>query len=258
MKLDPSRLATATSRKIRSVLDRPSSAKDGRQNVTFLHIGKAAGTQIAYVSEQINAASDRYRVTKATHSLKLDKLPPDHLYFFAIRSPASRFRSGFYSRKRKGQPRIYSEWSEHERIAFAQFEHANDLAEALFEDGDLGAKALCAMKSISHVSMNQIDWFDRCGNFFEVRPPLMIIRQEHLEKDLGMLMKRLDLDQPPQLTSDPKLAHSNDYTGTPPLSEKAKANLAAWYRQDAEFYRVCEHWLRTSGLASEITSDGGP
>ena len=91
--------------------------------------------------------------------------------------------------------------------------------------------------------MDQIGWFDREGAFLQIRPPITIIRQEEFEKDVARFLHLIGFDQPVQLTDDATLAHRNDYADTPPLSEKARANLSRWYAQDIEFYRLCEFWL---------------
>jgi len=180
------------------------------------------------------------------HNFRLLDLPKENKYFFSIRNPASRFISGFYSRKRKGQPRIYSEWSDHEIVAFQKFEHANELAEDLFLSGSRGISARQAIKSISHTGMQQIDWFQRCA-YLEVQPPLTIIRQEFFNKDMQRLLDLLDvgLDISGLLTEDKMQAHSNNYDQCPNLSDLAIANLEKWYIQDYMFYERCEEWLNS-------------
>ncbi|MEM1378622.1 MAG: hypothetical protein AAGG69_14665 [Pseudomonadota bacterium] len=213
-------------------------------DIAFLHIGKNAGTQIKQCADQLKHHGVRIR--KFGHNLTLEQVP-DHIeYFFSVRDPISRFRSGFYSRKRKGAPRIYSEWTAHERIAFEKFEDANELAEALFRPDEKGFDAAMAIKSIFHTSMQQIDWFHRSA-FITHRPPLWIIRQEHLEADLDMFLRKLGLSlrATDLLSSDPVKAHSNDYGQSPELSSLARKNLQRWYCQDVQFYQLCERWIRT-------------
>ena len=142
-------------------------------------------------------------------------------------------------------PRIYSEWSIYEKEAFSRFEHANDLAEALFEDGERGYHALCAIKAITHCSKEQINWFGKAGYFFTINPPVYIIRQERLESDLAVFLERIGFEGEVSLASDSVSAHGNDYSSSPPLSEKATRKLQAWYRQDVEFYRQCEYWIES-------------
>lgn len=211
--------------------------------VHFLHIGKNVGTQIQALTKIINEAGIGTKFIHHSHDTFLRHIPENADFFFSVRDPISRFKSGFYSRKRKGQPRIYSEWTQFERRAFEDFEHANDLAESLFAEGDLGRKAFCAIKSISHTAMNQVDWFYGFGNLFDLRPPVSIVRQEHFEKDFEILKRQLGIDLATPITRDPVLAHKNDYSDTPALSEKANANLRIWYSQDFEFYQQCEAWL---------------
>ena len=168
-------------------------------------------------------------------------------YFFSIRKPETRFASGFYSRKRKGQPRLYNEWNLHESLAFDAFEHANDLAENLFSEDTKGRFARQAIKSISHTARQQFDWFQDCA-FLDKQSPITIIRQEYFEKDMQRLLDLLglDLDIKTLTTKDKVNSHSYDYSKTPPLSDLAVANLKKWYVQDYWFYEMCEVWLKKS------------
>jgi len=211
--------------------------------IAFLHIGKNAGTQVMHVAAKLKDYGINIR--KFGHDMKLSQLPNDAKYFFSIRRPESRFLSGFYSRKRKGKPRIYSEWSEHEAVAFSLFEDANDLAENLFSKGDIGKKARMAIKSISHTGMQQVDWFQRCA-FIDQRPPLTIIRQENFASDMQRLLNllNLDVDVTSMITKDKISAHKNEYNKTPPLSDRALENLREWYVQDCYFYEMCEDFLQ--------------
>lgn len=226
----------------RTALGEPDPASD----IHYLHIGKCAGTQVLTLAQSVNARGPKRRILKRSHDVFLKHLPPKVDYFFSIRDPLSRFRSGFYSRKRKGQPRNYFEWSADDAQAFVDFPEANDLAESLFSDGALGAKAWAAMKSIRHVAQNQSDWFYCKGNFLKTRPPLWILRTEHFDKDLKTLLDRVDLGVPTDglvASDDPIDRHANDYKAIPDLSDKALENLKTWYAQDIAFYQACETWM---------------
>jgi hypothetical protein len=237
---------------LRLIKQNMAAAVDRRENIHFLHIGKNAGTHVKFLARHVNKTSKTIRIVSHTHNVRLFEIPPEDPFFFAIRNPAERFKSGFYSRKRKGQPRIYRDWSEHEARAFSEFEHANDLAEALFEEGYRGFRALCAIKSISHCSMDQIGWFNRSGYFLEVRKPIWIIRQEKFDNDIARLALKLGVNFAHIGEIDAKTAHRNDYSGIPPLSDKAQKNLREWYRQDFEFYRCCEDWIRAQDLQAGL------
>lgn len=231
---------------LRPAAERLAQQLDPRERIHYLHIGKNAGSQVNLVAAQINRHSDHYRIVPRGHDVRLEDLPPGERYFFSIRDPASRFVSGFYSRKRKGQPRIYSEWSKHEAAAFRHFDHANDLAEALFEPGERGAAAFSAIKSILHTAMDQVGWFERSGSFLELTPPIWILRQEHFSADLDSLMRALGCEKlQVTLANGAVSAHRNDYSGIPPLSPVARRNLARWYAQDYELYARCCAWLET-------------
>ena len=214
--------------------------------VHFLHIGKAAGTQVEKLADAINASPGSVHIRKHGHAVLLRHLPKKTLYFFSIRRPDTRFRSGFYSRKRQGLPAHNVPWTEAEARAFAAFEHANDLAEALF--GPRGAEAAAAMLSIQHAALHQVDWFKGRGFFLQDRPPLAILRQEHFDTDLQRLRVSLGLETLPDL---PAQAHRSDYTDTPPLSDKATTNLRRWYAADDAFYDMCEGWLTSRPVTLE-------
>ena len=220
-----------------------------RRAVHFLHVGKAAGTQVKQI-----AARSGGRIIAHKHDINLRDLPKDAAYFFSIRDPISRFYSGFYSRQRKGQPTYFVEWTAAEEAVFREFRHANDLAEALFSDGVIGLSAAQAMISIRHTGQNLTSWFLRHGNILEVRPPVWIIRQDRFDDDLRITLGRIglaDLYDGPQ-----QRAHANSYDKTPPLSDKAKANLKRWYAQDYEFIRVCNAWLAAN--SKETSASGQP
>ena len=215
--------------------------------ISFLHIGKNAGTQVKYVAK--NLLKKGIKIKFYNHKVKLHELPIETKYFFSIREPASRFISGFYSRKRKGMPRLYSEWSLHEKMAFKDFEHANNLAENLFSTDIKGISALSAIKSISHTGMQQIDYFWRAA-YFQIQPPIAIIRQEYFEEDMQKLLIRIGVETKIStlVTDDNIQSHKNDYSEIPPLSELARNNLKKWYVQDYMFYEYCEEWIKQKNL----------
>jgi hypothetical protein len=217
----------------------------------FLHIGKNAGTQILHLASQLQ--NNGIIINKVPHRGRLRDINGNDRYFFSIRNPISRFKSGFYSRKRKGQPRIYNEWTPHEAAAFKSFEHANDLAESLFRTDETGRTALQAIQAISHTAMQQIDWFQGCS-FLQLRPPVWIIRQEHLATDFDTLLERLGSSirtRDLTLANDDARAHRNDYTGVPELSVLARDNLMRWYARDFLFYDLCAAWMTANQQISK-------
>lgn len=226
---------------------------DRRLPVHFLHLGKCGGTAIGSLVPSINRMQATYRVIRQGHHTFLRDLPVDDAYFFSIRDPMTRFVSGFYSRKREGWPRTVSPWNSYERAAFATFDHATDLAEALFRTDQVGIAARGAIKAIEHTAMDQVQWFYGAGNFLEVRPPLFIIRQEHLTSDLDVLCERMGVEEKLTPATDEITSHRNEYRGVPCLSDTATANLRNWYAQDIWFYDMCARWIVAHGGVSADT-----
>jgi hypothetical protein len=147
--------------------------------VHYLHIGKTAGTQIGHVIKQVNLAQPGIRIINNGHGTMLRSLPSGSEYFFSLRDPIGRFRSGFYSRKRMGRPRLNNPWSPSETLIFEEFAHANDLAEALFRCDARGRKAMSAMLTIGHIGHSQVDWFKKAGDIFSLRPPVWDRHADH-------------------------------------------------------------------------------
>ncbi|MEL7444654.1 MAG: sulfotransferase family 2 domain-containing protein [Pseudomonadota bacterium] len=244
------RLAQATNHLGMEVrLRRIRRSDSTRKVIYFLHIGKAAGSQIKQAIAQINGAEKGIHIHALTHDEMLVDVPDEAEYFFSIRDPAARFRSGFYSRKRRGRPLNDIAWTAHEEMAFSTFEHANDLAEALFAGGMRGMQAVAAMKSIRHTAQDQVDWFALVGDIFSVRPPVWVIRQEHFDEDIERFYQRAGIGTRPELKRDPKGSHANDYSDVPDLSERALSNLKRWYSQDYALYEAVETWMEQGSQA---------
>lgn len=211
--------------------------------IRYLHIGKTAGTQMRHVIEQINARAGETLVERMAHRVTLGDIPRDAAYLFSVRHPVARFVSGFYSRKRKGQPRTYSEWSPDEAWAFDAYDHADALACDLYAPGEDGLRAIAAIKSIQHTYRNQVDWLDSQGAALFTRPPVWILRQEHFDDDLAEFLDRIGRPGAARTSPAPEVRHANDYSSIPPLSDRGRRNLESWYSQDIAFYSACETWL---------------
>jgi hypothetical protein len=211
--------------------------------IYFLHIGKCAGSKIKALSGRLPASEI---VIKALpHKVKLRQLSPHLRYFFSIRDPLTRFKSGFYSRKRKGRPTYNSEWTPFEAAAFSKFEDANDLAENLFRSDNRGRSAMDAIQSIEHTSMQQIDWFEGTG-VFSVRPPIWIVRQENFADDFQELMRRCGIHPIPRTLSEGLVerVHANEYPHVSEFTDLATSNLRKWYARDFAFYEQCTEWMK--------------
>ena len=210
--------------------------------VHYLHIGKTAGNQIKTVCKQIEELDPRIRFELHSHGTHLYRLPDAARYFFSIRHPVTRFKAGFYERKRQGR-NGGNFWSEHERMSFEVFQDAADLAEVLFDKSQQGELARSSMHSIQHVRKTHFTWFHPHGHFLTARPPVWILRQENFEADLETFSQRLGLDGPPDGRADAYRGKITDYSEIPELSAKGVKNLERWYSADIAFYEDCSRWL---------------
>ncbi len=220
-----------------------------RDAIHFLHVPKTAGSQIKLVMRHVNQGRFRNRIRAHEHEVRLLDLPKGQRYFFSTRDPISRFRSALHWREIKRHTQPEARWKTCETHAFQQFTSANELAEALFLSDRLGVDAALAMKSIRHTSRNLIDTFTLHGFDLFLRPPVWIIRIEHLREDLAEFLRRIGYSGPVEATGDDPAARRQTYDGAPPLSDLAKQNLRRWYAQDFEFLRACETWLEANGAS---------
>ncbi len=226
-----------------------TSTKDrfGPARIHYLHIGKTAGNQIKYVLKAIQQENPGTRFQLHPHSTRLERLHPDARYFFSIRHPVTRFKAAFYERKRQDHGRNL--WSSHEEESFASFDHAVELAEALFDDSERGRAARDSIWSIEHMRKPQSQWFVPLGHFLKKRPPVWIVRQERLDDDLDELFSRLNLLAVPTARAGKSEAKITSYTDIPELSAHAIENLSRWYTTDIQFYRDCCDWLESQAPA---------
>ncbi len=213
-----------------------------RHKIHYLEVAAFPGVHVDALIREINRASDIMKIVMHGYGSHIRDLPQGDEYVFSIRNPVSRFVSAFYDRKQAIRT-APSDATPHERQAYADFEHANDLAESLFERGRAGDKAFGAMKSIRGVAVNQSDSFTGAGNFLAVTPPLFIIRQENYVDDFRFLEDLIGLRR---LIGAGHYAEKPQHHGDeiiPGLSKKARKNLHEWFLHDLEFYGMCDAWI---------------
>lgn len=207
----------------------------GRQ-IHFLHIGKTGGTALRLALLPFAGG----RLVFHEHEFGLPDVPAPDLAIFTVRHPVSRFVSGFYSRLRKGQPRINAAWSPAEHEAFTRFSTANALAEALSSDDPEHAQAAqTAMRAINHVNSPLANWLVDAGFLLKRRSQIeFIAHQPDLDEDFERITKRLDLPHA-KLPVDPIDRHENPKTFDVALSDLADANLRRWYNAEFPLYDLC-------------------
>lgn len=107
--------------------------------IHYLHIGKIGGRYLKHIFKQVSEKEKSLEIISYNHQTTIRNVVnrnTEAKIIFSVRDPQTRFVSGFYSRQRKGQHDLLSEWSPGERAAFTCFNCPIDLAEAL-SDNDL-------------------------------------------------------------------------------------------------------------------------
>ena len=210
------------------------------KHVHFLHISKTGGTALKEALKS-HLTSTHYIIHLHPHKYTLPDVPREDKFFFFLRDPISRFKSAFYSRQRKGNPRYNYPWTPGEKIAFEGFSNANELAISLSsKDRQTKQAAVNAMVHISHLR-SYYSWFDSKEYFLtRLETVLFIGFQEQLESDFMSLKQILGLPEHIQLPQDDIQAHKNIYPQDSDLSPTAKRNLKMWYMRDYDFLQLCQ------------------
>lgn len=217
----------------------------------FLHIGKTGGTAIKHA---LGAYAEDGSLRLHGHGTRLCDIPPGESVVFAVRGPADRFVSAFYSRQRQGRPRYDIPWTPDEAAAFGRFGTPNELANGLSSSSAaLRKQAERAMRVIPHVNSRYWDWLvgpeylrSRAGDIH------FIVLQEALAADFAVLCTSLGLRDDVRLPDDDVEAHRNPATLDRALDVQALRNLAAWYRDDHAALRECRRLARERQLGGAI------
>jgi len=221
--------------------------------IHFLHVGKTGGSALKEALKE-NAPD----VVEHSHTTKLCDIPDGDKAFFFIREPCSRFVSGFYTRQRRGRPRVNKPWSKAERIAFEAYATANSLAESLYTNDH--EQAVAAMRSIYHVRSSIYDWIisdnyirSRCGDI------ILIGLQEQLDQDFQHLKDLGVVSQSASLPTDDIGAHRNPVDLDVSLSSRALENLRKWYKRDLRFYELVRSGRDQGALVPDLSGlpEGG-
>lgn len=212
------------------------SKRKNRKIVHFIHIGKTGGTAIKSVIKNYKSTKG-FDIFIHGHEFKFKDALPGEYVFFVLRDPVDRFISGFYSRKRQGQPRTFWPYSKAEERAFGVFETPNELGLALSStDSILRSKAQDAMKGIGHVNTSFWDWFENKEYLKNRLSDILFVgEQENLNKGFEELKRILGLPVYLKLPDSDVKAHRNPVKSDKRLDAVALQNLKKWYEKDYEF-----------------------
>ena len=225
--------------------------------IRFLHISKTGGSTLKVYIKAFSAAHPDVKIKKFNHGTTLKEActnEPDAVIAFFVREPISRFTSGFYSRMREGLPSHHRAWTPAEKRTFAQFKTPNELAEALSSWNPLRRIAAHrGMKAIAHIRrtyksvLGSVEFLeknrDRIG---------FILRQDYYDADFAKMIQVLGLDPDIPMPTDESLTHKAPSGEDRRISDKARANLTKWLRDDYPVYEWClrrrEEILKAHGL----------
>ncbi|MGH1540981.1 MAG: sulfotransferase family 2 domain-containing protein [Arenicella sp.] len=205
----------------------------------FLHIGKTGGTAFKHAVSSYQV--EKFNVKLHPHGVTLKDIPEGEKVIFFLRDPVRRFESGFYSRKRRGQPRYFSEWSEAEKIAFEHFNDSLDLVHAANDESNAKhSLALAALDSIEHVRNHFTDWLISTDYIKERESDIFYVGfQETLENDFSIIKGMLGLPDELSLPRDDVNAHKNPVNDKPELDQESINFLKGIYSVDYDIYEFC-------------------
>ncbi len=213
----------------------------------LIHISKTGGSVLRDVFKSLGK---RTGIVPHGHGRKLHEIPSDERAFFIVRDPVKRFVSGFNSRLRKGQPLRFHDWNEKERVTFARFASAGDLARGLASDDPAAREA---MDSMIHTRRTQASWIGTVEQLETMLDRVVFVgHQPTLTADFELLKKRLGVDPAVALPSDER-AHATPEGFDTALDEAGREAVADWYAEDYRLYRRCLE-LRATLLAEIAAS----
>lgn len=214
-----------------------------RRIVHFLHIGKTGGSAIKEALENQSETS-RYLLKLHGHGVSLSDIPKGELAVFFLRDPISRFISGFYSRKRKGQPRYFFEWNDLEKAVFECFSTPNELASALSDRNSKNySLAVEGMENIRHFKRYDM-WYEDFDYFLARRKDILFVGfQESLDADFERLKTVLKVQPGIVLPSDDISAHRSPDDVDRAISDKGGVALKDWYTSDYKFIALCRNLM---------------
>lgn len=222
--------------------------KPSKHKVHFLHIGKTGGSAVKSVLKDF-PETDKFEIILHSHDTTVRDIPAGESIIFFLREPVSRFISGFYSRKRKGQPRYYSEWSAEEKKIFDSYTTPNEMALSLQNKDD---KAIKGMFYVQHL-MRYHYWFGSLEYFkSRVDDILYVGFQESLHDDFRNIIKLLGISDDVALPTNDIDAHRNPPNIDKTIEERGITALKDWYYEDTMFIELCKGIMHEKYKNSEV------
>lgn len=228
-------------------------------SVHFIHIGKTGGSAIKWALRRSGAPGTPFGSLELhRHAFTIREVPADDHFFFFVRDPIARFMSGFYSRRNKGQPRYYYEWTKAERKAFQAFPTPQALAAGLAgEDPGQRARAVAAARAIRHT--RPMTGFVGTPRELRRRADKLVYvgTLETLQDDWRQLREVLDVPRDLRLPKGPWRAHRQREPVDTSLDERGRRALEEWYAEDYKLVAYCEELRAERGWGSQPALTAG-
>jgi hypothetical protein len=214
--------------------------------VHLIHVSKSGGSALRFAIREARKKAGGQLETEwgpvwgHDHRFRMIHVERGDKVIFALRDPATRFVSGFYSRLRKGAPRYDLGWSAAEQQAFEWFKTPQALADALAgADEETRRRAVFAMGAIVHVNRPMTRWLGSPAYLYRnLDKVLYVARQESLAEDFEQIKEILDLPREQMLPDDDIIAHRTAYPDDRTLSEQGLRALQLWYAADYELLEI--------------------
>jgi hypothetical protein len=125
----------------------------GYEIVYVLHVNKAGGTSLYEGIHQMRSRKSRVKLITLGHQFGIPDLPKKSKVALLIRSPETRFASGFDHQYKKGYPDYNVSWSPQETSIFKELKTFDELINAM-NSKNIEKKVLAesAWKHIAHLS----------------------------------------------------------------------------------------------------------
>lgn len=212
--------------------------------VHALHISKSGGTAFRAALKPYERRGFRRIIRLHGHEESFEGVlrnDPGAKVFFIVRDPVARFVSGFNSRLRKGQPRMYTEWEPGEQMAFEIFKTPNELAEALSSESPATRRdAEWAIRMINHTRWNLNFWLHGAEFLERNRENILYIATtETLNEDFDVVKRLMNLPSSASMPDTDRDRHATPSGFSKHLSEEGLRNIRKHYAADYETYAWC-------------------